>query len=306
MATYSDMLDLLYQETNENPNTWGDILNDQQKLLESAFVTADVNVQSVTTFTLDNARGSENGTEHYRNCILDINGTPSGACDVILPDGITSTVPLKKFWIAANNTSGGQIITFRTSAGSGITIPAGEAVLCYCDGTDIVGTYVENANTANSATTATTATTATNATQLGGVAAANYAQTATLLSTRNTWTAGQVVERAAPLTGATITPNLSTSNSFYHLTTQNFTLAAPTNAVDGDTFGLVIQQGAPGNHTITFATNTYIFENGSAPTLSTTAGNVDVMTFEYCADIATGGGGQPNGQWIGTIMRNVS
>jgi hypothetical protein len=38
----------------------------------------------------------------------------------------------------ANTTSGGRSIVFKTNAGTGITVPNGEAMVLYCNGTNVV------------------------------------------------------------------------------------------------------------------------------------------------------------------------
>lgn len=304
MPTYSNTLDLLYQITNENPNTWGDVLNAQQQLLETAFDTCTVNVQSVTTYTLDDARGADGAaSEHYRYGILNITGNPGAACTVNLPVGITSTAFLKKAWLVIDNTTGGFTITFKTSSGAGVDLIAGTPTWCYCDGTDIINasSYATNAGNATTATTATNATLATDSNQLGGVAAANYAQTATLLDTRNTWTKGQVVQ-AGTLTESpvnTITPDLSVSNSFYVEWAGNWQLAAPQNAVNGDSFSMFVEQAAGGSHLISFAGSTYRFEGGVTPVLSTAAGEVDYLSFQYNTSI-------PAPNWLCVFIKDIS
>jgi hypothetical protein len=296
MAFFSDYLALTLQELNDNPDQWGLILNDSTlKLMEEAFVTGAV-VLTGTTYTLGDGQGTSED-DHYRFGILNITGNPGGAANVNLPVDIKNGVFVKKYWLVVDNTTGGHQITFKTSTGTGVNLTAGRATFCYCDGTNIKETSVNNAVSADSATTATTAT---NSTQLGGVAAANYAQK----GLRQTWTAGQVVQRF-PLTNpgsGIITPDLSESNSFYCLWGGNWQLAAPTGTpVNGEQFSIVIQQDTGGNHTISYPTTTYIWEGGSPGALSTAFQAVDYLAFEYCSDIAGTGG-----KWIASILNDLS
>lgn len=60
----------------------------------------------------------------------------------------------------------------------------------------------------------------------------------------------------------------------------NRTLANPSNAVAGGTYILVVTQDATGSRTLAFSSD-YRFADGSAPTLSTSAGAVDVLSFIY-------------------------
>lgn len=300
MPTYSNVLDLLYQITNENPDLWGDILNDQQKLLETAFDTATITLTG-SSYTLDDSRGSDPTSDHYRYGIINITGSPGGDASVNVPVGITSSSFLKKVWLVIDNTTGGNAITFKTATGTGVTLNYQEPTWCYCDGTNIINAsnYAETAGSATTATTATSATSADDSSKLGGVVAASYAQTSTLLDTRNTWTKGQVVQRAT-LTESVgvVTPNVTTSNAFYCLWGGNWQLGNPGGSpVNGDVFSLVVEQDTGGGHTISFDTQ-FAFEGGSAPALSTLVGEVDLLMFEYCTDIGN--------KWIGTILSNVS
>ncbi len=60
----------------------------------------------------------------------------------------------------------------------------------------------------------------------------------------------------------------------------NRTLANPTNARSGGTYILIVKQDATGSRTLSFGIN-YAFPGGTAPTLSTEASAVDVLTFIY-------------------------
>jgi len=60
--------------------------------------------------------------------------------------------------------------------------------------------------------------------------------------------------------------------------TGNHTLSNPTGLSAGKTYILIITQGSGGNHVATFGT-AYKWPQGVAPTLSTVAGAVDILTF---------------------------
>ena len=57
----------------------------------------------------------------------------------------------------------------------------------------------------------------------------------------------------------------------------NRTMAAPTNHIAGGTYTAIINQGAPGNRTMTW--NAVFKFAGGSKTLSTAANSVDVATF---------------------------
>lgn len=286
MSTTSPLLKLTLQDLDENPDTWGTVLNvSVAQLLEDAISgTATVTLISAADYTLDVTAGGPSNADHYRYMILNVAGSPGGATNIVVP-------ATSKVYLAANNTGDSSDIVIKTAAGTGPTVPAGDAYFCYCDGTNVIATK------AGSAATATLATTATNATQLGGVAAASYAR----LDAAQNFTAGQNSTRSLVASAAgVLTIDCSVSNTFYMVTSENFTLAAPTNATNGQTFTLAIEQGGGGPHTIGFAASTFQFAGGTAPILSTTAADADYLAFEYVTNL-TGGA-----RWWGSLLKNMA
>lgn len=77
--------------------------------------------------------------------------------------------------------------------------------------------------------------------------------------------------------------NLAANNNFSHTTTENTTLAAPSNPVAGQSGVITITQGAT-PYTLAYATF-WKFPGGTVPTLTATAGAVDV--FAYYIESAT-------------------
>ncbi len=290
MSFTSDLLAMTLQNLNDNPDTWGDVLNSSVlELLEDSFDTTTIDVTAADA-TLDATVGGA-VAGHFRYGVIDITGTSlSIARNVSVPLDSFSNFP-KKVWLVINSTTGGQTITFKTTTGAGVTIPAGEGQFCFCDGTDILSA------SAATATSATSATTATNSTQLVGIAGASYAQKAVA----NTYTAGQVTQREILIDAAgDITPDLSVSNAFFHEMLQGENLAAPTNATNGAQFSLVLEQGVGAPWTLTFQATTFLWEGGVAPTLSTAVGEIDYIAFEYCTNLAT------TAKWIGSIVKGIS
>lgn len=286
MSTDSPLLKLTLQALDENPDTWGQILNDSAiQLLEDAIAGTATVPFTGTTYTLNDDAGGPTNADGSRYMILAMGGSPGGAA--------TLTVPTRsKVYLAVNNT--GENVTVKTATGTGPTIPDGEGQWIFCNGTDVL------AASAATATTAGTATTATDADALIGVAGAEYAQKAL----QQTWTAGQVITRAAALTEVTgqITPNIADSDSFYAVWAGNYQLNAPSGSPqNGQRFSIVIQQDGTGSRTISFQSNTYIFEGGNAPVLSTAANAVDYLAFEYCTNLAVTGA-----RWIGSILKGVA
>lgn len=96
--------------------------------------------------------------------------------------------------------------------------------------------------------------------------------------TANTFTAAQ---RGTPVsltsTAASTAINLALSNHFTHSTSENTTLAAPSNPIAGQSGVIVITQGAAAR---LLAYNTFWkFPGGTIPTLTATVGAVDVLAY---------------------------
>lgn len=67
--------------------------------------------------------------------------------------------------------------------------------------------------------------------------------------------------------------------------TGNFNVNSPSSARAGMTCGIQIVQGATGSNVGTWAATSFEFAGQSAPTLSTTSGSVDFVSFYYTGTI---------------------
>lgn len=86
--------------------------------------------------------------------------------------------------------------------------------------------------------------------------------------------------------GASIPVQADLGNVFtLTLTASTGTLANPTNPQDGQIIHVRVTQGSGGSFTLAYGTN-YDFGAAGAPTLSTTAGKVDILGFEYVASLS--------------------
>ena len=89
---------------------------------------------------------------------------------------------------------------------------------------------------------------------------------------------GAVSLAVVPLTfAATITPNAALGNYFSVTLTGNATLANPSNLVAGTQYQFIISQDASGSRTLAYG-SAFKFANMAAPTLTTAASAVDVLT----------------------------
>ena len=97
-----------------------------------------------------------------------------------------------------------------------------------------------------------------------------------------TYTAAQRGTITTLTDGATITPDFAASNNFQlTLTDTGRTLANPTNVTAGQSGVIAINQDGTGNRTITTYGSYFKFAGGTAPTLSTGANDLDLLSY-YC------------------------
>jgi hypothetical protein len=89
--------------------------------------TASITIAG-TDYTLTNNNGT---ADEARAMFIKATGTPGAARNVICPAA-------SKMYVFRNNTTGGFAMTLKTSAGTGIAVPAGQSRVLYCDGTNVV------------------------------------------------------------------------------------------------------------------------------------------------------------------------
>jgi len=133
-----------------------------------------------------------------------------------------------------------------------------------------------------------------------------FADTATLSST--TINTGLTVNGPAALNkqvyspfvaltdGATISVDASVGNMFRVTLGGNRTVGAPTNSQDGQTINFHISQDGTGNRTLAW-NSAYKWPSGVAPTLSTAANALDVVSCTYNSTLS---------YWVCTATRNFS
>ena len=146
---YTTILKLALPVQGELSGTWGDVVNDNiTQMVEQAIAgKATVNSWTANAHTLTTADGT---TAESRCAILELTDTGTaltGAGTVTCP---TNT----KLYIVDNNTA--QIVTVKTSGGTGVAVPVGKTMLVYCDGTNVVE-GVTHANSLSLGTSTVTA-----------------------------------------------------------------------------------------------------------------------------------------------------
>lgn len=264
-STYSANLRVTFQTTGENDSTWGDICNQQSlQLLESAICGSATFSLASADVTLTTNSGA---ADQARMAILLPTGVLAANRNIIVP-------AVSKFYLVYNNTSGAFTVTVKTPSGSGVTVTQGVTQWVWCNATNVLAV---DAKTATLATLATTATDAVNVTTtIGGVAIASYARK----DTSQAFTKSQYATPVTLTDGANIAVDASLSNIYRVTLAGNRTLDNPTNLTDGMQMTFYVKQDATGSRTLAYGTK-YEFPDDVAPTLTTTASKMDVITGTY-------------------------
>lgn len=120
--TETPLLQLVDQETGNNDNTWGDIVDENFLRLENAI--AGVTEKSVTggTVTLTD--------DEALSAVIRFSGVLTSYCEVRVP-------ARKKKWTVVNDTTGSFAVYIKTPSGWGFFLPRGKPRDCFCDGTNV-------------------------------------------------------------------------------------------------------------------------------------------------------------------------
>jgi hypothetical protein len=112
-STYTSRLRLELQGNGENPNTWGQKLNQSViGLVDSAVAGYTTVAVSSVDLTLTIADG---GADQARTKTLEVTGTLTANVAIIIPQ-------VQKDYIIYNNTSGAYTVTIKTVAAAGVAI----------------------------------------------------------------------------------------------------------------------------------------------------------------------------------------
>lgn len=131
-STYTTSLRLTLPATGELAGTWGSTVNTGvTSLAEEAIAGTAAVSMTDADYTLTTVNGA---TDQARNMFVTLTGTLSATRNVICP-------AVSKLYFVTNNTTGGFAITFKTSAGTGISVGNGQRKVVYCDGVNIVDAF---------------------------------------------------------------------------------------------------------------------------------------------------------------------
>lgn len=287
-ATYTSSLRLTKQGDGDNPNSWGVVLNDGViSLVDDAIAGyTTVSLGSTATVTLSAIDGAG---DVPRSAFLELKGSVGGVnntISMIIPAQSKSYVINNK---VSANTTASDVIKLKTASGDGYNIPSGSIGLVICDGTSVFATNTrgEGFGTAASADIGT----GTDNVPDVSIADARYVRSSV---TSNATVRGDLVVEAGslkvgtsaraynPITtltdAASIAVDFALGNNFLVTIGGNRTLAAPSNAVAGQTGQIYVVQDSTGSRTLAY-NGVYQFVSGAAPTLSTGASDVDILVY---------------------------
>lgn len=128
-SSYTPSLRLVLPVTGELVGTWGDTANDGlTALVDSSIAGTAAVTMTDANYTLSVANGA---ADESRQMFITLTGTLSASRNVVCPSN-------SKLYFVTNNTTGGFSIVFKTSAGTGITVPNGARMVLYCNGTNVL------------------------------------------------------------------------------------------------------------------------------------------------------------------------
>ena len=286
-STYTTRIRLEKQGDGENPNSWGDILNQNViDLVDSAIAAYTIVSISVGDVTLTTNDGS---SDQARSAFLEFVGELTTSINVIIP-GVS-----KGYGVRTNfsTVSSGATITLKTAAGSGYSIPTSAANgYVFCDGVSVHGLNASGLGLGNAANR-DIGTGAENVPDVS-IADARYARlsAANIFTSANTFNGttvsieasatsfrNQVYGPVVSLTdGTSIAVDMATSNHFAVTLGGNRTLQNPTNAVAGQVGHIYVYQDGTCSRTLSFG-DSYRFAKGVAPTMTTSINSTDLLVF---------------------------
>jgi hypothetical protein len=133
-STYSSNLKIELMGTGENSGTWGTVTNTNLGTALEQAVVGLGNPDFIADANLTISITNSNAAQAARALVLNVTssfGSLTQTRELIVPTS-------QKQYIVQNNTTGGQSISVKTSAGTGITVPNGRKAHLYANGTDVI------------------------------------------------------------------------------------------------------------------------------------------------------------------------
>ena len=280
-STYTTNIRLTKQGDGDNPNTWGEILNDVISLVDQAVGSyTTITVGATSSVALTNNQGS---ADQARSAVLEIAGTVGGthtSIFVYLPAGASKTYAIKNA-VSANTTATDAVVLRVAGQTHGVTVPNGGVGYFFTNGTSV---NTLNASGFNALTTTQADAKYVALTGTQTVTGAKTFTSAVTMTGNATFTGSVQVSTAVNVNTVTLTdaasivPSFDSGNTFVVTLGGNRTLAAPTSAGIGQSGSIRVIQDATGGRTLSY-NSAYQFVSGSAPTMDTSAGAQSILVF---------------------------
>ena len=316
-STYTTNLRLTKQGDGDNPNSWGQVLNDGVISLADQAIAGytEVSIGSAATVNLTANDGAD---DQSRSAFLEIKGsigTAATSIFLVIPSNTKSYSILNK--VSANNDS--DVVMMRVAGNTGVTLGRSTTTFQHvvCDGASVRSANLlpnnvciaDNLFVGNNAQIAGTVTVAGAGTFKAAVSvegAAKFASTVTVSGAANfkstvTVEGAQVNKSTILLEGAvslddapvhqtittiadaaSIVMNMATNNQFLVTLGGDRTLAAPTNLTVGQTGHIYCIQNSGGGHTLGY-NSVFQFAGGSDPVVTPAGGAVNLLVFSVRA-----------------------
>ena len=288
-STYTTNLRLTKQADGENPNSWGQILNDGViSLVDDAIAGyTTVSIGSAATVTLTETQGSG---DQSRSAILEFKGTVGGAHDtinILIPNNSKSYVVRNS--VSYNDST--DAIVLKVAGNTGVTITDDSTAMYVTNGTTVLpvaqttftnitatGNLDVSGNASVSGTlTVTGAVSLASTLTVGGGA---YFKSTVTVSGKGKFMTGAFAPIVTLADATSVVPDLNTSNVFAVTLAGNRTLAAPTNTSTniGASGHIFIIQDDTGDRTLSY-NSVYQFSQGGVPVLTTASAAVDILFY---------------------------
>jgi len=263
MSSYTSSLKLILPASGEFNGTWGTLaINNQITSLVDTAVAGYLDVAFTlpgSDQTLTNGNGS--AANEARTMYINMTGAISAARNVIVPTA-------SKLYYIKNSTTGGFAITVKTTAGTGISVPNGKAMVLLCDGTNVVDAVTNVTTLTIGNDTATT--------NLATQTLTNKTLTAPVI-TNPTVTAYLETAPTIVNSGSSTSIVLSSGTVLSYTLNGNCTFAMPA-TTSGTSFIVKLIQDATGGRTATFTG--VLWPNGVSPVVTTVASTgLDIFSF---------------------------
>mgnify|MGYP003631313995 FL=1 len=284
-STYTTRIRLVKQGDGDNPNSWGTVLNNGvTSLVDDAiagYTTVELGANATVTLS-----AVDGGSDIPRNAFLETNGTVGGAhttISMIIPN-------VTKGYVINNQTAyttTTNVVKIKTAPGAGYVIPQGGVVQVIVD-TDgsVWSTNVAGSGTAANRDVGLCATNIPDV-SIADLRYVRTSATSTIIASDLHIKQGSLIvgtsSRAynpiSTLTdAASITSDFAKGNNFLVTLAGNRTLAAPSNAVAGQSGSIYVIQDGTGSRTLAYNA-AWQFVSATVPTLSTGAGDVDMLVY---------------------------